>query len=80
MAEIVRLADPSAADDFVVALCGAGAGAGADADARDERTIVDTGALRDLNAGWAERPLFYPTLRPTIRLRDREERGYLTEV
>jgi hypothetical protein len=44
VAEIVRLADPSAADDLVAALCGAGA----DAERRDERTIVVNGGDEDL--------------------------------
>jgi hypothetical protein len=44
MAEIVRLADPSAADDLVAALCGAGA----DAERQDERTIVVNGGDEDL--------------------------------
>jgi hypothetical protein len=42
--EIVRLADPSAAEDLVAALCGAGA----DAERRDERTIVVRGGDEDL--------------------------------
>jgi hypothetical protein len=44
MAEIVRVADPSAAEDLVAALCGAGA----DAERRDERTIVVNGGDEDL--------------------------------
>jgi hypothetical protein len=44
VAEIVRLADPSAADDLVAALCGAGA----DAERQDERTIVVNGGDEDL--------------------------------
>jgi hypothetical protein len=44
MAEIVRLADPSATEDLVAALCGAGA----DAERRDDRTIVVNGGDEDL--------------------------------
>ena len=44
VAEIVRLADPSAAEDLVAALCGAGA----DAERRDDRTIVVNGGDEDL--------------------------------
>jgi hypothetical protein len=44
MAEIVRLADPSAADDLVAALCEAGA----EAERKDERTIVVNGGDDDL--------------------------------
>jgi hypothetical protein len=44
MAEIVRLADPSAAEELVAALCGAGA----DAERQDDRTIVVNGGDEDL--------------------------------
>jgi hypothetical protein len=44
MAEIVRLADPSAADELVAALCGAGA----EAERKDECTIVVSGGDEDL--------------------------------
>ena len=44
MAEIVRLADPSAAEELVAALCGAGA----DVDRQDDRTIVVNGGDEDL--------------------------------
>jgi hypothetical protein len=42
--ELVRLADPSAAEELVAALCGAGA----DAERQDERTIVVNGGDEDL--------------------------------
>jgi hypothetical protein len=44
VAEIVRLADPSAVEELVAALCGAGA----DAERQDERTIVVNGGDEDL--------------------------------
>jgi hypothetical protein len=44
VAEIVRLADPSAAEELVAALCGAGA----EAERQDERTIVVNGGDEDL--------------------------------
>jgi hypothetical protein len=44
MAEIVRLADPSAAEDLAAALHGAGA----DVERQDERTIVVNGGDEDL--------------------------------
>jgi hypothetical protein len=46
MAEIVRLADPSAAAELVAALCGAGA----EAERKDDRTIVVNGGDEDLRA------------------------------
>jgi hypothetical protein len=44
MAEIVRLTDPTAAEELVAALCGAGA----DAERQDDRTIVVNGGDEDL--------------------------------
>jgi hypothetical protein len=44
VAEIVRLADPSAAEELVAALCGAGA----DVERQDDRTIVVNGGDEDL--------------------------------
>lgn len=44
VAEIVRLADPSAAEELVAALCEAGA----DVERQDERTIVVNGGDEDL--------------------------------
>ena len=44
MAEIMRLADPSAAEELVAALCGAGA----EAERQDDRTIVVNGGDEEL--------------------------------
>jgi hypothetical protein len=58
VAEIVRLADPAAANELVAALCAAGA----EAKRRDARTVVVTGGDEDLATelaffvrAWAQR-------------------------